>query len=286
MLDHRVHTFLTLCREMNYRKTAAALNMTQPGVTQHIQYLERHYGVRLFTYNGRLLDRTPEAEVLKRHFESIMAEEQAIHFELAQPKQQLLKVGATKTIGEFVLVPTVRRFLADPNHRLDLVVDNTETLLGMLERSELDFAVVEGVFDRAGFGHHLYRREEFVGICGKDHPFAGKTVSVSDIFAQTLILREQGSGTRKILEQAIYERGFALSRFERTVSASNFSVIAALVAKDNAITFAYRPVAAHNPDLAVFEVEDMVLPGEFNFVYCNEHLARQKIDLLFAETPL
>lgn len=46
MLDFRMITFRTLYNEMNYRKTAELLNMTQPGVTQHIQYLEKYYGVK------------------------------------------------------------------------------------------------------------------------------------------------------------------------------------------------------------------------------------------------
>lgn len=58
MLDYRVSTFLTLYDEMNYRRTAERLNMTQPGVTQHIHYLENYYGVKLFEYNGRTLSRT------------------------------------------------------------------------------------------------------------------------------------------------------------------------------------------------------------------------------------
>ena len=71
MLDYRINTFLTLYEEMNYRRTAEKLNMTQPGVTQHIHYLEKHYGVKLFEYDGRILSRTKNAEYLKRHFDSI-----------------------------------------------------------------------------------------------------------------------------------------------------------------------------------------------------------------------
>ena len=63
---------------MNYRRTAEKLNMTQPGVTQHIHYLEKHYGVKLFEYDGRILSRTKNAEYLKRHFDSIKAEEKAL----------------------------------------------------------------------------------------------------------------------------------------------------------------------------------------------------------------
>ena len=42
MLDYRMETFVTLCRTMNYRRTAEALNITQPAVTQHIKDLEEH----------------------------------------------------------------------------------------------------------------------------------------------------------------------------------------------------------------------------------------------------
>ena len=83
-----------------------------------------------------------------------------------------ITVGATKTIGEFVIVPEVRRFLMTPNCNMDLYVDNTETLLHMLEQSKLDFAVIEGVFDKSRYGYHLYKKESFVGICAKNHPFA------------------------------------------------------------------------------------------------------------------
>ena len=81
MFDDRIYTFLTLYREMNYHKTAEKRNMTQPGVTQHIQYLEKLYGVKLFTYEGRTLYRTRQAESLKRHLDSMMAEETAMREE-------------------------------------------------------------------------------------------------------------------------------------------------------------------------------------------------------------
>lgn len=269
MLDYRIKTFITLYNEMNYRKTAEKLNMTQPGVTQHIHYIENYYGVKLFSYNGKTLSRTPNAEILKRHIDSILSEERETIREFSQKEKTVLNIGATKTIGEFVLVPVVREFLRDENNSVNLVVDNTENLLRSLENAELDFAVVEGVFDKTKYPYHLYKKEHFVGICSKSHPFAGKTISLKEIFRETLIVRESGSGTRRLLEQAISENGFSLDCFHRVISVSNFSVISDMVMKNNAITFAYEPVAKSKKDLAVFEVDDMQIKGEFNFVYCN-----------------
>lgn len=282
MLDYRIATFMTLYKEMNYRKTAEALGMTQPGVTQHIHFLESNYGVRLFIYDGKQLHRTPQAEYLKRHIDSVLARERTLRQIFEQPRGVHLDVGATKTIGEFVLSPVLEQFLSDSSHTIRYTIDNTEQLLRMLENSLLDFAVIEGVFDKTRYGYHLFKKESYVGICAKDHPFAGKSVPLYDVFRETLVIRESGSGTRRLLEQAICDKGFSLDCFDRCVSVSNFSVILNLVEQGNAVTFGYAPIAAQRDDLATFEVEDMFITGEFNFVYCDADSAREKIELFFS----
>ena len=281
MLDYRVYTFLTLYDEMNYRRTAEKLNMTQPGVTQHIHYLENYYGVKLFEYDGRNLSRTKNAQRLKRYFDSAKAEEADIRENFVPSDSVHITLGATKTIGEYVIVPEVKRFLEKQNQNLDLIIDNTEVLLHKLEAAEIDFAVIEGVFDKSKYGHHLYKKESFVGICAKDHPFANKTITLKDAFSEDIVVREKSSGTRTLLENAISAKGFSLDNFKRCISISNFSVICELVANNKAITFAYEPVSHCRSDISTFLVEDLQISGEFNFVYCNERTANPKIDLLF-----
>ena len=282
MLDYRVFTFLALYDEMNYRRTAEKLNMTQPGVTQHIHYLENYYGVKLFEYDGRILSRTKNADRLKRYFDSINAEEADIREKFSPTDTVHMTVGATKTIGEFVIVPEIRSFLQNPKHNLDLIIDNTENLLRMLEQAEIDFAVIEGVFDKSKYGYRLYKKEAFVGICAKDHPFANTTVMLEDIFKEDIVVREPFSGTRTLLHNAITDRGFSFENFKRCISVSNFSVICDLVANNGAITFAYEPISGCRDDLAAFTVTNMQISGEFNFVYCNERVAKEKIKLIFS----
>lgn len=281
MFDDRVFTFLTLYKEMNYHRTAEKLQMTQPGVTQHIQYLEKQYGIKFFRYEGRTLYRTPEAERFKRHLDSMMAEEQAMREEFAQAQGICLRIGATKTIGEFVLTPIVQHFLADSTHCLDFITDNTQNLLRLLEDQQLDFAIIEGVFDKSRYDYHLYKKEKFVGICSQTHRFANKVVSLDDLFEETLLIREKGSGTRHLLEQAITNRGFSLSNFNRVVSLGNFSVITELLIQTQAVTFAYQPIALQRSELTTFAVADLEIEGEFNFVYCNRAIGEEKIQQLF-----
>jgi len=102
-----------------------------------------------------------------------------------------------------------------------------------------------------------------VGICSRSHPFAGKTIPFEKILRENLIVREKGSGTRMLLEQAVVSRGYSLDSFRRHSSISNFSVIFDLVALDNAITFAYESISHCRDDLSTFMVEDMQITGEF-----------------------
>ena len=64
MLDFRMQTFLTVCEEMNYTKAAERLHITQPAVSQHIHYLEQHYGCALFTFTGKKLNLTNAGKLL------------------------------------------------------------------------------------------------------------------------------------------------------------------------------------------------------------------------------
>ena len=162
MIDTRIETFLTLCRVMNYRKTAELLNMTQPAVTQHIHFLEEQYGCKLFSYDRRTLTMTKEAELLQKYAENVLYQEKKLKAELEQSDGVSLSIGATKTIGEYVIDKHISAFLSVPKNSISVNVENTETLLSELSAGKLDFALIEGYFDKSRYSSKLYRKEPFV----------------------------------------------------------------------------------------------------------------------------
>lgn len=277
MIDTRIETFLTLCRLMNYRKTAEALNMTQPAVTQHIHYLENLYHCKLFLYDRKTLHMTEEAKMLKIYAENVLYQEKKLKSALCEKNGIHLAIGATKTIGEYVIADHIASFLQSPQNHISVNVDNTENLLLSLQNGEIDFALIEGFFDRMQYASKLYRKEPFVGLCGVHHPFANQTVSPDDIFKEHLILRETGSGTRKILEQLLAEHNHTVTEFSKITTVSNFGLITALLEKGIGITFAYRAVGERNPELAEFRVQDWNIAREFNYVYLDTPYAENSI---------
>ena len=279
MIDTRIETFLMLCRVMNYRKTAELLNMTQPAVTQHIHFLEEQYGCKLFSYDRRTLTMTKEAELLQKYAENVLYQEKKLKAELEHSDGVSLSIGATKTIGEYVIDKHISTFLSVPKNSISVNGENTETLLSELSAGKLDFALIEGYFDKSRYVSRLYRKEPFVGLCGKKHPFANKTVPIDKIWREDLILREEGSGTRDILGQLLTEYNLSFAEFDRITTISNFGLITKLLENNNCITFAYRAVGENNDALAEFCIKGWNVSREFNYVYLDTPFSEYAVNL-------
>lgn len=276
MLDPRWNTFLAVCETMNYTKAAQRLCLTQPAVTHHIQYLEQHYGCRLFTYEGKVL-RLTEAGLRLREFTRSMAyNEQKMEQTMAASAPISLRVGTSKTIGEYVIAPKVEQFLrAHPDASFSLLVDNTRELLRGLEAGRLDFVLVEGFFDRSRYDAQLWRRESFFGVCSPDHRLAGRLVTLEELEGERLILRESGSGTRAVFEEALRRQNRTLRGFSSVATISDFATIKSLVTDGLGISFLYAPVVQRELEqgtLARFDLADAPMQGAFYFVCLKNNL--------------
>lgn len=278
MLDHRTETFMAVCSVMNYREAAELLHITQPAVTQHIQFLEKEYGCRLFLYENRKLIKTPAAQMLEDYLRSVQQRENFLREKIKNNGLRELRIGATKTIGDYVITDRIHDFLNQPDTALTLIVDNTKHLLHLLEQNTLDYAIIEGFFDKNRFGSQLYRRETFVGICPKDHPFAGREVSVEEILKETLIHRENGSGTLAILEEKLLEHNESLERFHRHICISSFKMIIDLIKSGYGISFVYEVLAKSDPDLGIFTLKGEPIVREFNVIYLKHADVREKME--------
>lgn len=269
MIDYRIKTFLVLCDTMNYRKTAELLNMTQPAVTQHIHFLENEYKCKLFMYDRHTLKVTGDGELLKNYAENVIFQEQKLLEKMQTERKPVLRIGATKTIGEFVIDEKLADYLKNPNNNLLIDIDNTVRLLQRLKKGELDLAMIEGFFDSKEFASKIYKEEDFIGVCSKNHQFANQTISLEKAFSQTLFIREKGSGTRTILEQLLSEHNYTVENFRRNVCVSNFGLMSKLIAKNIGITFAYKAFLKSSDALAHFYIDGYKTVRNFRFVYLD-----------------
>ena len=277
MLDYRILTFLKLCETMNYRITAEELNMTQPAVTQHIHYLEEEYECKLFIYNRKKLEKTNQAILLEEYARSAYYNEIYLKRKIKSENKIKINIGATKTIGEFVIGEKIKKLVKNEKYDISLTIDNTENLIKLMELNKLDFILVEGIFNKDKYGYRLYKKDEFIGICSKNHKFNGKSIKFEELFKEDIIIREEGSGTRRIFEQFLSENSFSLEFFKKKITINNFNLIKELVSANCGISFVYNSVVNKNDDIGKFYFKNKI-EREFNYLYLKNTAAKELVD--------
>ena len=274
-MEQKLYTFLILCQTMNYRLAAERLHLSQPAVTKQIQSLEQSLQTKLFYYDGHTLHKTEKCLLLERYAISQQYQFEELQLAIMDKKRLKLRIGATKTIGDYVLIDAIKNYLSDSSHELSLVVDNTKHLLQMLDENQLDFAVIEGTFSKTKYDSYLLRMEPFVGICAKNSPLCGKHIGIEELLGETIIVREEGSGTRRIFEERLMASGYELSDFFREVSISSFVSVKALVADGIGISFLYHSVVSKEENIGIFTVDGITEPHAFHVVYTRNTNAKK-----------
>ncbi len=262
MLDYRTHTFLAVYRAESFTRAAEELHVTQPAVSQHIRQLEDHYGCALFSKTGRGVEPTEAGRLLYRTLAVEENDEARLRAELdalvaEKDARPPLRLGCTRTIADFVAPRMLSAHLCrHPDARIVMRAGNTEELVRLLDLGEIDFALVEGPFDRTKFDSATFSHEPFVAVAAAGE----RPASITDLLGQRLVLREPGSGTREILERNLAARELSVGDFASVIELASIPTIKACVAAGAGVSFLYR--AAVERELADGTLVD-VTPEDF-----------------------
>ena len=267
-----METFLTVCQCMNFTRASEKLNITQPAVSQHIRFLEKHYNTKLFRYEGKKLQLTGAGEILRNASLTMKHDELSIQDEMLKAEDEKeLRFGATRTVGDALMGNILERYLRKyPEARIHMEVDNTRELLMRLDEGEIDFALVEGFFKKSEYESQVYSVENYIAVCSPDHQFQKEPVSVEDLFQERLLLREQGSGTREVLERYLSAKNLSLADFRKVMEAGSLQTIKELTKAGCGITFLYGTAVQDelkDGTLIQIPLRNFQVYHEFNFIW-------------------
>ena len=245
MQDFRMATFLSVCRTLNYTHSAELLNITQPAVSQHIAFLEKTYGVKLFTYEKKKLQPTPAGELLRNAASVASHDELLLRDRLAAlaGTTSTIRIGMTLTAGEYLVAQPLARYLIEnPSVRARITSADTARLIELLYEGEIDCALVEGVFDKSAFSEHTFSTEELIAVCSPDSPLAHRAepISLKELVGQHVLVRESGSGTRAVLEHALAEHNLSIESFARVTEIESINIIKTFAREGYGIAFLYE----------------------------------------------
>ncbi len=290
MLDFRVQTFLTVCRTLNYTQAARELNITQPAVSQHIAALERHYGAPLFVKEGKRPRLTEAGKLLQQVCITMVHDEQALQRSIEVLQEQApasLAIGMTLTAGEYVVAPLLARWLrAHPDTRVVARSGDTRRLLGLLDEGALDCAFVEGVFDRARYRCDTLCKQRLVCVCAPDYALAGLRCGWERLVREPLVVREPGSGTRAVLENALAAHNLSIDEFAQVGEVWNIGVLKCLVEEGVGIAFLYEAAVERelaDGRLARIELDGPPIEHSIAFVRLAGSAFEPAMERVFAE---
>ncbi len=272
MLDFRMETFLTVCRYMNFTRASEKLNITQPAVSQHIRFLEKHYNTKLFRYEGKKLRLTGAGEILRNASLTMMHDEQSMQNEMQKTEQEAeIRFGATRTIGDAVMGRVLEKYLARyPQARIHMEVENTHDLLLRLDEGNIDFALVEGFFKKSEYDFQIFSREKYIAVCSPEYTFHDAPDCIEKLFRERLLLREEGSGTREVLERCLEAHNLSVQDFEKRMEVGSMQTIKELTKAGCGITFLYEAAVSgelKDGSLRQIPLRDFPVTHEFAFIW-------------------
>lgn len=203
----QLEVFLAAAHFDNISRAAEYLSMSQSAASGALKELEQQFDVQLFDRVGKRLQINELGRVLRPQAEALLEQardlEQALarHSDIGQ-----IKVGATLTIGNYLAVGIVARYMAEqPTARVSLEVANTDSIAAKVLDFELDIGLIEGEYHHPDLDILPWREDDLAVFCSPQHPLASrKQISDADLLAQPWILREPGSGTRQGFERAMH----------------------------------------------------------------------------------
>lgn len=290
MQDFRVKTFLCVCQTLNYTAAAKQLHITQPAVSQHISFLEREYGARLFEYSHRKLKLTKAGSILQDVLATRIHDDALLRRKLHalnDNARRHLKVGMTLTAGKYIAAQPLARFLnAHPEVQATVKSGDTAHLLRLLDDGSIDCAFVEGLFDGTVYACDAFSTERLVCACAPDHAVAGGRASFEELLGMPLFVREEGSGTRAVLEHALAEHNLSLNSFADVSEVGSLDIIKTLLFEGLGISFIYE--SALRRELTEGALSTIALAGkpiehDISFIRLKESAFEDEFKTFFDE---
>ncbi|MGD8912431.1 MAG: selenium metabolism-associated LysR family transcriptional regulator [Candidatus Thiodiazotropha sp.] len=206
MADRRLQVFHTVARLLSFTKAAETLHMTQPAVTFQVRQLEEYFNTRLFdrTHNRISLTEAGERvyEYADRIFDLYADMENSVR-EMTGEIRGALTIGASTTIAEYMLPALLGDFgVRYPEVTIHLRVSNSEGIVSMVENNTIDLGVVEAPVGNKNLVVEMCREDHLVAIVPPNHDLANyETVEIKKLLEYPFICREEGSGTREVINE-------------------------------------------------------------------------------------
>lgn len=198
--------FRAVCRNKSITKASQELYMTQPAISIAIKELEEFYETKLFDRMSRKIYLTKSGEKLLAYTNTILNQ---LDLSISDIRDQnnlvTCRIGVNVTIGEAYLSNIIHHLTKKlPDLQLQTSIENVQTIEEKFLNNEYDFLITDSPRFDVNFSLEKLYGEPMLLVCGIDYHMP-QTITIKDLAQMDLLLREKGSGCRRVID-AIFEK--------------------------------------------------------------------------------
>lgn len=279
MLSDSLKVFITVADKKNFSKAAKALNLTQPAISFQIQTLEQYYQTMLFDRVNRHVKLTEAGELLLEYALSM----NDLQSQLERKMQQLtghvkgtLMIGASRTVGEYIMPYIICAFKNEyTDVDITLEIYNTKHVEELVLSNHLDVGLVESQVKHDELMFQSILEDELVIVVPITHPWAEREeVTLDELTGEPFIIREPGSGSRLVFEQALIDAEFDVESLNIIMEIGNITAIKSAIISGLGISVMSKWAARDMVEgkmASIVRIKDLKMPRRFNILLNENH---------------
>ncbi len=276
--NFRMVVFRAVAEQLSFRKAAEELYLTQPAVSLQIKALEEDIGIQLFDRTGAHITLTPAGKVLLKYAGQVSALlTQAEHDigALSGDHAGQLALGASTTIAQYVLPRLLGEFTREhPQVHPTLISGNTEHIVAAVEQQKIVLGLIEGPARSRDVKTEPFLEDEMVLIASTAHEWAERaSVPYSEIAAIPLLMRERGSGSRRVIEMELERKAVKRNSLHIVMELDSTEAIKSAVEAGLGVGFVSRWAIAKDLRLGssfkIVEVEGLRVKRDFLIAFAS-----------------
>ncbi|NLY37118.1 MAG: LysR family transcriptional regulator [Tissierellia bacterium] len=271
----QLECFVAVAKQRSFSKAADILFLSQPAITSNIQKLEKEFGMILFDRGKDVALTKGGMEFYPYAVEMLNIREKA-QLAIDQHKNKiegLLEIY-TSTIPEQYLLPHIIKGFKEvyPQVHFSIRHKDSQEVIEEILSGITNFGFIGAKYSYEGIKYIDFFADKLVLIASPEKSFSGHTLDIQSLMGEEIILREEGSGTRKLIESGLASHKLDLNIFRSRTINYSLEAIKSMVALDIGISFASevsvrREVAMGR--LKQYEIKDLELTRDFSLAYCS-----------------
>jgi aminoethylphosphonate catabolism LysR family transcriptional regulator len=258
--------------------TAAAreLGLQQPTLSAHIQRLEKKYGVELFHRRGRRLELTAFGATLLEYTRRTFSAEEDAHALLAAARSRHHGRLNILAIGPYNVVPIIKAYRRKhPLVSIAVGVGDSRSITEKILDYQGDVGVILNAADDPYLHCMPYRKQPLVIFASASHPLARQhTLAIKDLENQEFVMREEGSTTRRVFEEALMAHGV---KIRMSLEMGSREAVREAVAQGLGLGIVAQTAYIPDPRLVQLSVSDVTLATHAHLICRRE---RQQVPLI------